>query len=180
MPRADTYSLTERPGFLRLYAVRPSVIRERGRASLLGVRQRESDFEYAVQMQFAPRINGSESGLLLFQKDDNYIALAVARIFDGYMLRLVVAVPGEARSIIRETKLADYDGTVTLHIESRQSRYRLSYSLGAEEVRKEFAELPADLILSRGYTGAYLGIFAAGEGDFADFDWVRYEDFRRP
>ena len=46
------------------------------------------------------------------------------------------------------------------------------------------AMLPADLLLSRGYTGAYLGLYASGNGQddagHADFDWVRYEAFPRP
>ncbi len=42
----------------------------------------------------------------------------------------------------------------------------------------EFARLPGDVILSQGYTGAYLGLYAtsnggAGQGH-ADFDWVMY------
>ena len=38
-----------------------------------------------------------------------------------------------------------------------------------------------ETLLSRGYTGAYLGLYATSNGKtteaYADFDWVRYQGF---
>ena len=45
VPLDHTYSLTDNPGHLRLN-LKPEVIQLRGRYSWMGVRQKESDFEY--------------------------------------------------------------------------------------------------------------------------------------
>jgi alpha-N-arabinofuranosidase len=41
----------------------------------------------------------------------------------------------------------------------------------------------ANHILSKGYTGAYLGVYATSNGktteDYADFDWVNYKGFEK-
>jgi alpha-N-arabinofuranosidase len=41
----------------------------------------------------------------------------------------------------------------------------------------------ANLILSKKYTGAYLGVYASSNGrktnEYADFYWVRYKGFER-
>jgi hypothetical protein len=48
---------------------------------------------------------------------------------------------------------------------------------GADEAI-EVSRVPGDALLSRGYTGAYLGLYAAHEdgagGDHADFDWLLF------
>ena len=44
-------------------------------------------------------------------------------------------------------------------------------------------ETKANHILSKGYTGAYLGVYATSNGknsnDYADFDWVNYKGFEK-
>ncbi len=178
VPVAGSYSLGAAPGSLRLHAG-PPPIRDRGRSSLLGIRQRESDFSYRTRMLFAPTEKGSRAGMLLFQKDDNYIGFTVARTHDGHYLQATVAQPGAPPRIVRERPLADYSGEIVLSVESDASGYRLSFALSEDDEAQPFIELPPDLILSRGYTGAYLGLYAEGGRDFADFDWVRYEGFPR-
>lgn len=181
-PLPGSYSLQERKGHLRLYA-KPDVIRERGRASLLGVRQKESDFDYSASMLFSPRDDGSESGLLLFQKDDNYIRFTITRRQGDHVLAVVVARPDMAARTITETILDDYRGAIELRVVSKDHRYELSYSQDQGGIFTDFAELEANHILSKGYTGAYLGIYSTANGgdsnDYADFDRVQYESFPR-
>mgnify|MGYP000391389166 FL=1 len=61
VPEEKTYSLLENPGFLRLYS-KPDKIEDRKRFSLVGFRQKESDFEFEVKMNFLPDKNEVESG----------------------------------------------------------------------------------------------------------------------
>jgi alpha-N-arabinofuranosidase len=177
VPLPETWSLDARPGFVRLHA-RPEVIRERGRAALLGFRQTESDFEYTVDMQFDPRQEGVESGLVLFQKDDNFLALLLSRHTGGYRLRLYLAEPGSTSRILHESGLEGYRGEIVLRLVSERDRYRFEYLMDNGDVFQPFTEIPADRLLSRGYTGAYLGVYATSGGrpsdDFADIDRVRY------
>jgi alpha-N-arabinofuranosidase len=89
VPLENTFSLEARKGFLRLYS-RPNIIKERGRASLMGFRQTESDFEFLAKMQFEPSTNTSEAGISLFQKDNNYINLTIIKEnkLDDYLARI--------------------------------------------------------------------------------------------
>lgn len=67
VPLDELYSLKESKGNLRLF-LKPEVIKERGRASLIGFRQTESDFQYEAKMIFEPKNNNSEAGISLFSE----------------------------------------------------------------------------------------------------------------
>ena len=177
VPMPDVQSLADRPGYLRLHA-HPNVIAERGRAALVGVRQKESDFEYGASMEFAPGQDHVEAGLSLFQKDDNYLNFTVIRADGTHMLRLVLAERGQAPRIVDERALADYSGEIVFKVVSDGGRYRYEFSLDGGRSYTLFSETGAAHLLSRGYTGAYLGLYSTANGtaspDYADFDWVRY------
>ena len=186
VPMPGTWSLTG--GRLRL-AAHPNVIKERGRASLVGFRQTESDFSYTASMAFAPDDEGSEAGMMLFQKDNNYLGFTVILVAGKHVLRSVVSLPEQDAKRTREVRelkrqeLDAYKGEIVLRVESVNDRYRLQYSLDGGDTFAAFLETRADHLLSRGYTGAYLGLYATGNGatsdDFADYDSVKYEAFPR-
>ncbi len=188
VPLAGTWSLTENDGHLRL-AASSNLIMERVRSSLMGFRQTESDFTYTAKMSFSAWGDHSEAGLMLFQKDDNYLSFTVMRRDDEYVLRSVVSLPqqdGEFTQLLRElvsVSLDAYRGAIIFRVESKDGRYRLLYSLDDGETYLELLTTRADHLLSRGYTGAYLGLYASSNGrqsnDFADYDWVRYEPYPR-
>ena len=174
-PLADSYSLTERPGFLRLHAL-PETIQERGRTSRVGVRQQETEFRFSTRMLFAPTSNGSEAGLNLFQKDNQYLSFTVIRERDEYYLKLVLAQAGEDPVTIRRTPLHDFNGAITLQARASKDQYRFAYAIGADS--QDFAATAGNHLLARdNYTGAYLGLYATANGartsDYADFDWAR-------
>ncbi|MDG0979130.1 MAG: glycoside hydrolase family 43 protein [Halieaceae bacterium] len=178
VPKPDLFSLQARDGFLRLYTDM-ALPRNRGRASLMGIRQTETNFEYIADMNFEPSNEGSQAGIALFQKDDNYVRFTVAQNSNGYQ---IAAHMREAKSE-RETSLAilelpDYQGTIRLRIDSDKASYDLSYSLDAGHTWVEVATISGNKFISRGYTGAYLGLIATSQDDqpkdFADFDWVKY------
>ena len=182
VPMPGIYSLDERPGHLRLYA-HPNVIAERGRAALMGVRQQESDFEYSARMAFSPQQDNVEAGISLFQKDSNYLNFTVLRRGEDDVLRLVLAEDGREPGTVQERVLDGYDGEIVFRVVSKDSRYDYEYSLDRGNSFAEFAETDAARLLSRGYTGAYLGVYSTGNGtdsgDYADFDWVRYKGYER-
>ena len=182
VPMPGIYSLVERPGYVRLYA-HPNAIAERGRAALMGIRQQESEFEYSARMNFAPRQDHVEAGVSLFQKDTNYLNFTLVRRGDADVLRLVLAESRLEPRIVEERVLEAYDGDIVFRVVSKDSRYRYEYSLDGGNSFAEFAETDAARLLSRGYTGAYLGIYSSSNGEdsgeYADFDWVRYKGYER-
>lgn len=182
VPQKNTLSLSENPGYLRLYA-EPEIIKERGQASLMGIRQKESDFEYSASMHFAAEEAATEAGICLFQKDENYISLLVGKDQGIYKLKLVVKEQGKEHQIIKEQNLESYSGQIIMKVVSKSGKYEYFYSLDKGKTFANFSTTKSTYIVSKKYTGAYLGIYATGNGqktkDFADFDWVKYKGHPR-
>jgi alpha-N-arabinofuranosidase len=152
----------------------------RGRASLMGIRQTETNFEFSADMEFDSDLLGAEAGIALFQKDNNYLAFTVQSHNQGYDLTGHIHSTGSIQSdVIKRIPLKEYQGRVTLGIDSRDGLYELGYSLDGGLSWRPFTTIPGNQFISKGYTGAYLGVFATSRGydmlAFADFDSVRYE-----
>lgn len=182
LPMENTYSLTAEKGRLRL-SLQPEVIRHRGRCSLMGIRQKESDFEFAVSMGFQPRKEGEEAGVSLFQKDDNYLHFTVKKEKEGIALQLVAKGKDQEVETIQKEILESYEGDIQFKIVSKQKQYQYLYSIDQGNTFTEFAQTAANWLLNNGYTGAYLGIYASSNGQpteqYADFDWVLYKGYQR-
>mmetsp|Transcript_82634 Transcript_82634/g.192002 ORF Transcript_82634/g.192002 Transcript_82634/m.192002 type:complete len:146 (+) Transcript_82634:892-1329(+) len=130
-------------------------------------------------MSFAPQGDAVEAGISLFQKDDNYINCTVSRSQGTWVLSLVLAKPGAAPKVLKAATLADYQGEISLKVESHHHQYHFEYAVGRAVAFAPLASTGADHLLSRGYTGAYLGLYCSSQGKppkgaFADFDWVRH------
>ena len=83
---------------------------------------------------------------------------------------------------LRALPLPDYDGSIVLRVSARgyaDGRYTLAYSLDGGQTFTTVIETANDHLLSRGYTGAYLGLYATSNGrktgNHADFDEVSYQ-----
>jgi len=177
LPAAETYSLSVNPGYLRLYA-RADVIEERQRASLMGVRQKESNFEYSARMLFSPWQENVEAGISLFQKDNNFFSFTVVKQQGQHILKLVLAEKDKKPEVLKQQNLQMYAGELIFRVTSSEHHYRFEYSLDEGKTFTLFMQTDANYILSRGYTGAYLGLYSTGNGEastgYADFDWVQY------
>ncbi|MBB6461840.1 glycoside hydrolase family 43 protein [Flammeovirga kamogawensis] len=185
VPLPNTYSLTKKSGFLRVFA-KPEIIKMRGQASLMGVRQRETDFDYSAKMQFAGKKEGVEAGISIFQKDDNYINMTVTKQNGKYVLKVAVAEKKVDKvKVIKEQVLDNYNSTIVFKVVSRENKYHFMYSLDNGKSFAEFVETKADYLLSfgwnSGYTGAYCGVYVTSNGkaskEYADFDWIDYKGF---
>jgi alpha-N-arabinofuranosidase len=149
----------------------------------MGVRQKESDFEYAAKMVVDAREENVESGICLFQKDDNYLSFTLRKTNDQFLIQIKSAEAGKSPSILTSKNIDVFTGEIVLRVISRGSSYSFAYSCDNGRTFINFGETPSNLILSRGYTGAYLGVYASSNGKqtdaFTDFDWVQYKGFQR-
>jgi xylan 1,4-beta-xylosidase len=183
VPNDGTYSLAEKPGFLRLYC-KPDTIKERGSCSLMGIRQKESDFEYSARMVFSPKTDKTESGISLVQKDNNYLTFTLLLKDGKYLLRLKLAEPNKSPVILGEKILEKFAAEIVLKIESRDHKYHFIFSTDNGETFSTLTTTSSNYLLSKGYTGAYAGIYSTANGkqskDYADFDWINYKGFQRP
>jgi len=181
VPLDNSYSLIAKKGVLRIYN-EPNTIQERGRASLMGFRQTESDFEYQAKMSFEPKSNNSEAGISLFQKDNNYLNLTIKKEDNKHFMLLTLAMPNEKPIVLKKEELVHYMNEMTFKVTSKQQEYKFYYAIGDGDF-KLFKTTKANHILSKKYTGAYLGIYATANGiktkDYADFDWVSYQGLQK-
>ena len=154
----------------------PNQIKERGRAALLGFKQTESSFEYLAQMFFKPTTNGSEAGISIFQKDDNYINFTLMKKNSKILLHAYALKNNKPVKVVKH-QLNQYNGNIKFKIISNKDNYELYYSIKGTHFNY-FTTFEGNLVVSNGYTGAHLGIYATSNGeetkDLASFDYVNF------
>ena len=175
LPLENIYSLDKREGFLRIFS-NQNIIKERHRAALMGFKQNQTNFEYFTSMNFNPENNKSEAGISIFQKDDNYLNFTVVKK-DGNFFIKVNAYNNNKLILKDEQLIPDYKGKIKLKISSEEGEYKLFYSTRGFRYRL-FDKLKNDILLSKGYTGAHIGLYITSNGedsnDYVDFDYVDY------
>jgi alpha-N-arabinofuranosidase len=178
-PREDFYSLTERPGYLRLRLC-PQMLSERANPSFVGRRQQHINFAARAVMEFVPRSVNECSGIVLLQRD-------------AFHFRFVVTQAGKGETVIRlikrekseETTLAEQPiepGRVYFKVEADGQDYSFHIAT-APGAWQTVARAVDGRILSTpvagGFVGAYIGMYASSNGqpsqNMADFDWFEYK-----
>ncbi|MFO7683932.1 MAG: glycoside hydrolase family 43 protein, partial [Chloroflexota bacterium] len=177
-PRTDFWSLSERPGHLRL-RLRPEKLSELVNPSFVGRRQQDIDFEAAAKMEFAPQTVHEAAGMVLLQNNDFHFRLMYTLGDAGTaVIKLIKRQAGI------ETVLGVHPapaGSIYLKASAKGQSY--NFYFGADpETWQPIAENVDGRILSTpvagGFIGAYVGMYASGNGrsstNVADFDWFEY------
>lgn len=169
-PQPDWFSLTARPGFLRLLAQpepRPGNLYEA--PFLLMQKFPAPEFTVTTEIEFESRADGDSAGLVVFGYD--YAWIGLKRIGSKIVLVLAVrhdAMKGEPQeSIIAQgmTALPRY-----IRVAVRDGgRCRFSFSVDGTDFNSVGE---SDFITTAGrWVGAKVGVFASGtRGAFADFN----------
>lgn len=178
VPQKNTYSLAAKKGVLRLN-LKPEVFELRGQYSLMGIRQKESDFEFSTQMNFAPGKNGEEAGISIFQQDNNYINFTISKLKNNLILKITVKEREKKASILKESSLFNFKGDITFKLVSAGEKYQYYYSLDKGMNFSLFAETANNIVICKGYIGTNIGLYATSNGkptkSYADYDWVKYQ-----
>jgi alpha-N-arabinofuranosidase len=176
-PHEDFWTLTERPGYLRL-RLHPQMISKWENPSFIGRRQQHLHFVVCSVMEFVPRNTNEEGGLVLLQNSDfqyRFVSLLTEHMT---VIRLIKRVSGEETVLAEKPVTA---GRVYMKIEAREQEYTFSFatSMEAWEILYEQADgriLSTDI--AGGFVGAYIGMYASSNGqpskNVADFDWFEY------
>ncbi len=176
VPQKGTYLINHKDGYLRLFSSK-NVIENRKSCSLLGIRQIKTDFEFSVKMLYNPSTPEVQAGVSLFQKDDNYLTFTIEKNSkQNIILKLISKERKKKPIVVQKTFLKSYNGSITFKVNSENNSYNFYYSLDNGTTFNFFAETSSDLLLSKGYTGAYMGIYSTSNGknseEYVDFDWV--------
>ena len=177
MPAPDAYSLSARPGHLRLFT-QQTVPTARERVAQLGIKQTETAFQFTAHTEFEANQSGTEAGISLFQKDDHYLNATVEQSNDQYILKVTLANRGEPEILVSQA-LPSYAGALEWRIDSEAGIYSISYRLHADSEWSLLHKVPSKLLLSQYYTGAHIGFYTSSNGadtkDFMDIDWINYQ-----
>ena len=179
VPKENAIDLNLQPGFLRMKYL-PQTIVERKAYNFLGIKQQESQFELVTSMQFNNKLNGEEAGFCLIQKDDNYILFDVKREDNENVLQLVIKPHDKEAYIKKDLVLNKKTKQLELKITANKEHYNYYYRLKSNDIWINFDQTSNDVLISRGYTGAHLGLYATCNGgksvSSAAFELMTYKN----
>mgnify|MGYP001423899078 FL=1 len=179
VPRENAIDLNLQPGFLRMKYL-PQTIGERKAYNFIGIKQQESQFELVTSMQFKNKLNGEEAGFCLMQKDDNYILFDVKREDNENVLQLLIKPHDKEAYIKKDLVLNKKTKQLELKITANTEHYNYYYRLKSNDLWINFDQTSNDVLISRGYTGAHLGLYATCNGgksvSSAAFELMTYKN----
>jgi xylan 1,4-beta-xylosidase len=175
-PRHEFWSLSERPGYLRLQ-LQPERLAELASPSFVGRRQQHSHFAAQTAFEFIPQTAHECAGLALVQNNDFHFCLVVT-LGTETVVRLIKRAKG-VEEIVAERPITA--GRVYLKVEAHGQ----AYSFYAASQPDQWLAVAPDVdgrILSTpvagGFVGAYVAMYASSNGqpstNRADFDWFEY------
>jgi alpha-N-arabinofuranosidase len=180
-PREPFWSLTERPGYLRLQ-LRPQAITRWENPSFVGRRQQHLRFVARTVLEFTPQDENEAAGIVLLQNNDFHFR-CVLTLEDGEtVIRLVQRRAGQ-EDILGEKPVSGR--RLYVKVEAFEQDYGFFFATNPE-VWETLAEKAEGRILSTdvagGFVGAYIGMYASSNGreseNVADFDWFEYMGVR--
>ncbi|ANQ51964.1 glycoside hydrolase family 43 protein [Flammeovirga sp. MY04] len=180
----DFYSIDTRNNQLVLNAINQKIgLREQ--YAFMGIRQKESLFDFEAKMQFNPKKEKEQAGIMINQKDDNYVSILVEKNDGNFEVSIYSNERKKEEKMVAKKILNNYKGDIIFKVKSSTKKYEYYYSLDAGETYQLIGETKNDILLSygwnSGYTGAYLGVYCTSDypksKTKAYFDWVKYQGY---
>jgi alpha-N-arabinofuranosidase len=183
-PYMDNYSLEERPGYLRLYGSEITM-EDQDSPTFLGRRQTAMECRIAAKLDFNPKKEGEEAGLVIRGNEVNRAEIGITlkggkrHVFFMNMVKEKLVEP------IRYEEIGE--GEVILSIEAKPLFYELFYQIGdgvpVSMGKVETKYLTFEEVIGYLFTGVYFGMFATGNGEKsstpADFDWFDFIVYKK-
>lgn len=175
-PRDDFWSLSERPGYLRL-RLRPQRLSERTNPSFVGRRQQHIHFAARAALEFTPRTEHECAGLVLVQNNDLHFRFVVTQ-GNKTVVRLIKRAQG-VEEMLAEQPVGG--GRLYLKVEGRGQAYSFYVAVEPEAWRPLAEDVDGRILstpVAGGFVGAYLAMYVSSNGqpstNSADFDWFEY------
>jgi xylan 1,4-beta-xylosidase len=177
-PHAEDWSLTAKPGYLRLNGSKIS-FREKDSPAFICRRQTAFKIVASTKLDFTPVDSNEEAGLVIRGNDKNHYDFVITR----HNAKRAVLFRAYLKDNVGKAEYKEIpDGDIILRISATELEYKFW-------VQKEGK--PAELIAMAptkdlstevigGFTGVFIGMYASGNGTAntnpADFDWFDYEE----
>jgi xylan 1,4-beta-xylosidase len=178
----ELFSLTARPGYLRLYGRDSpgSVFRQ----ALVARRQQAHCFSASTLLEFEPEHYQQSAGLICYYNGGKFHYLYVSHDETiGRHIRVMSALPDGMAVDAFTAPVPLPDGPVTLRVEVDEERLRFGFRTGSDwhwlpdvldaSILSDEAAAPG----TPNFTGAFVGVSCqdmAGTARPADFDWFEY------
>lgn len=176
LPLGDRVSLSERPGWLRLYG--QESMNSLHRVSLLAVRQTAKKMAAETCMEFDPACPEQLAGLSYLYDSSNHYVFGVLRDDEGVRRLAVVKTDWLTDTDLIEPIALPEQSRIWLRIESDGDAARCLYSPDGETWTDTGAVLDTSILTdeyARGFTGAHFGLYChdmtGKQGQHADFDY---------
>ncbi|MDT7838590.1 glycoside hydrolase family 43 protein [Aquabacterium sp. OR-4] len=172
------WSLTERPGQLRLTGARTGLDRI-GTPSFVGRRQERLNQRFATELQFSPQADGDAAGLAL-RMNETHHALLQRR--GGAQPRLECVQQLGSRRLLHHSTEVPASAALQLQVLATPTQYTLSWRTAHTPGEwQTLCTIPTHQLSTEtagGFTGVYMGVFAVSDSAkpaVADFAWVDFE-----
>ena len=166
-PRNPRERWHETSGGALLIRARGAGLGETGNPSFLARRQQHLNSAASTVVRFAPRADGEEAGIAVFQSDEYWYFLALARENGRDVLKLERrAGPSDPAAGITLASIpapAAPGAPLALRIEARGPVYHFSYAVREGEWRPLFRNAEGSILSTRtagGFVGAVFGLHA--------------------
>jgi len=180
----ELFSLTARPGFLRLYG--RETIGSQFRQSLVARRQQHFRYTATTRLEFEPADFQQAAGLICYYNSTKFHYLLVTRDGDVRQLQVMTASPDEANLRMKTVVSALPAGAIELRAEADFDEMRFAWrgeGTGDWQVLPDIFDLSllsdeASLPGLPNFTGAFVGMACQdmrGTAAPADFAFFRYE-----
>ncbi|HEX3043985.1 MAG TPA: glycoside hydrolase family 43 protein [Bacillota bacterium] len=177
-PREEFWSLTERPGFLRL-KLRPERLTDQANPSFIGRRQQHINFSATTLLEFRPETEAETAGMVLIQNNHFHFRLELTLRNQQKIIRLIKCQNG-AETNLAEGKCSE--GMICLKITASGQDYNFYYGSAPERMAALAKNVDGRILsvdLAGGFVGTCIGLYASSNGqtsqNHADFDWFDYE-----
>jgi len=180
----ELFSLSARPGFLRLYG--RETVGSQFRQSLVARRQQHFRYTATTRLEFEPADFQQAAGLICYYNSTKFHYLLVTRDGDARQLQVMTASPDEAKLRMKTIVSALPDGAIELRAEADLDELRFAWrGEGSDDwhVLPDIFDLSllsdeASLPGLPNFTGAFVGMACQdmrGTAIPADFAFFRYE-----
>lgn len=175
-PRDEFWSLSERPGYLRL-RLRPQRLSEQTNPSFVGRRQQHIHFAAQAALEFTPQTQHECAGLALVQNQEFHFCLVVTRGVET-VVRLIRRAHGVEEALAEQPVGAK---RLYFKVEAHGQAYSFYVAIEPDEWRPIAEEIDGRILstpVAGGFVGTYIAMYASSNGqpsiNTADFDWFEY------
>ena len=169
----EMYSLSERPGFLRLQAGKHHV-GEKAVSTYVGVRQMSYTFTTSLGMEFIPKDSHSGAGFLLFQNHRNFLRAEIRMQNQNSILCVIETIDGQEK-VLKTTSIEKGLVEILFQVEEQLGKISIVQNEEVREVAGDIDLRPYSTEYAGGFVGCTMGMYASSYGmeskDYADVAW---------